>query len=100
MSLPRFLVGMISALIVFAISTYAATGSIGTTLVQTLICAVFLQLGYFLLVLFLVARGERKPGQEGSVSGTRKSDSVRLARPESLVGRIRHMSNLLRSRLS
>lgn len=96
MSLPRFLAGMISVLFVFAVSTYVATGSIGTTLVQTLICAVLLQLGYFLVVLFLVARGERKPEEQASES----SDSGRLPETESLAARIRHLSDLLRSRHS
>lgn len=87
---------MISVLVVFAVSTYVATGSVGTTLVQTLICAVFLQLGYFLVVLFLVARGERKREEPASEN----SDSARLPETESLAARIRHLSDLLRSRHS
>lgn len=98
MSLPRFLAGMISVLVVFAISTYVATGSIGTTLVQTLICAVLLQLGYFLVVLFLVARGERKAEREGAVAEARRSDPARLPETESLIAKIRQLSDLLRSR--
>lgn len=100
MSLPRFLVGMLSVLMVFAVSTYVATGSIGTVLVQTLICAVLLQLGYFLVVLFLVARTERKPQQEASVSEARRGGPARLTQTESLAAKIRYLSDLLRSRHS
>jgi exopolysaccharide production repressor protein len=96
MSLPRFLVGMFSVLVVFAISTYVATGSIGRTLVQTLICAVLLQLGYFLVVLFLVAREGRKTEREKAE--IRGGEPARLPETESLVGRIRHLTDLLRSR--
>jgi hypothetical protein len=100
MSLPRFLAGMFSVLIVFAISTYIATGSIGSTLVKTLICAVFLQLGYFLVVLFLVARGEPKAEREGEATETRRGDPGRLPETESLIAKIRQLSDLLRSRHS
>lgn len=98
MSLPRFLAGMFSVLVVFAISTYVATGSIGSTLVQTLICAVLLQLGYFLVVLFLVARGERKAERDSATVENRGSDPARLPETESLITRIRQLSDLLRSR--
>ncbi|BCH23906.1 hypothetical protein MesoLjLc_35700 [Mesorhizobium sp. L-8-10] len=96
MSLPRFLIGMFSVLVVFAISTYVATGSIGRTLVQTLICAVLLQLGYFLVVLFLVAREGRKPEREDTE--IRGGEPARLPETESFFGRIRHLTDFLRSR--
>ncbi|WEX75467.1 exopolysaccharide production repressor protein [Sinorhizobium numidicum] len=60
---PRFLVSMIGALAVFAIATYLLNGSLASTALQTLICAVLMQVGYFLAVLFLVwkeARDRRK----------------------------------------
>ncbi len=97
MSLPRFLAGMFSVLVIFAISTYVSTGSIGRTLVQTLVCAVLLQLGYFLVVLFLVAREGRKAEKETEIRG---GEPARLPETESLVGLIRHLTDLLRSRHS
>jgi exopolysaccharide production repressor protein len=65
---PRFVVSMFGALAAFAVATYLLTGSLASTAVQTLICAVLIQVGYFLAVLFLVwkeARDRRKlsPGK-------------------------------------
>lgn len=51
---PRVFVSMIGALAVFAVATYLLNGSLTTTLIQTAICAVLLQIGYFGGVLFLV----------------------------------------------
>lgn len=95
MSFPRFLVGMVSVLLVFAVSTYAMTGSLGSTLWQTLICAVLIQLGYFLIVLILVARGERE-----TVSRPRDAYRRKAARSDSFAAKVRHITNLLRSRHS
>lgn len=65
---PRFVVSMFGALAAFAVATYFLTGSLASTAIQTLLCAVLIQVGYFLAVLFLVwkeARDRRKlsPGQ-------------------------------------
>ncbi len=69
MSLPRFLLGMLGVLFVFAIATYVATLSVWTTFIQTLLCAVLIQLGYFVAVLFLVWRGkDKKQDQASSVA--------------------------------
>ena len=56
---PRVFISMLGALIVFAIATYALTGSISMTFWQTVISAVLLQIGYFIGVLFLVSRAAR-----------------------------------------
>ncbi|WP_285292588.1 exopolysaccharide production repressor protein [Aureimonas altamirensis] len=56
MSFVLFLRGMLLALTAFAIAIYWLTGSVWTTLVQTLVCAVIIQVGYFVGVLFLVWR--------------------------------------------
>ena len=95
MSFPRFLVGMVSVLLVFAVWTYALTGSLGSTLLQTLICAVLIQLGYFLVILILVARGEREAISRPGDSYRRKA-----TRTDSLAAKVRHITNLLRSRHS
>ncbi|WFU51570.1 exopolysaccharide production repressor protein [Sinorhizobium terangae] len=60
---PRVLASMIGALVAFAIATYLLNGSLLSTAIQTLVCAVLLQVGYFIAVLFLVwkeARDRRK----------------------------------------
>ena len=56
---PRVFVSMLGTLVVFAIATYFLTNSLSTTLIETAICAVLLQIGYFLGVLYLVWK-ERK----------------------------------------
>lgn len=53
---PRVFISMIGALSVFAIVTFILTGSAWTTAWQTLVCAVLVQAGYFIAVLFLVAK--------------------------------------------
>jgi len=60
---PRVFVSMAGVLIVFAVSAYFMTDSFYTAFIQTLICAVLLQVGYFIGVLYLVRR-ERKLRQE------------------------------------
>lgn len=66
MSLPRFLLGMLGVLFVFAVATYFATQSVWTTLIQTLLCAVLIQIGYFAAVLFMVWRSKDRKQDEAS----------------------------------
>jgi exopolysaccharide production repressor protein len=54
MSLPIFLRGLVVLLVVFAVATYLITGSAWTTFIDTVICAVLVQVGYFGLVLLMV----------------------------------------------
>jgi exopolysaccharide production repressor protein len=58
MPLPRFLLGMLGVLVVFAAVTYGATQSVWSTFIQTLLCAVLIQIGYFGAVLFMVWRSK------------------------------------------
>jgi exopolysaccharide production repressor protein len=60
MPLPRFILGMIAVLIVFAATTFLLTHSLAITLVQTFISAVLIQAGYFITVLLMVRRESRK----------------------------------------
>ena len=53
---PRFFLSMLFTLLAFAVVSYIATGSIVTALIQTVICAVLIQIGYFLVMLYLVWR--------------------------------------------
>lgn len=71
---PRVFASIIGVLIVFAVSTYALTGSIGTTFWQTGISAVLLQVGYFAGVLIMVARAERSKRNGASKSEAVKSE--------------------------
>lgn len=56
---PRVFLSMLGALVVFAIATYAMNGSVWSTLLQTLLCAVLLQVGYFIGVVFLIWKAAR-----------------------------------------
>lgn len=56
---PRVFISMLGTLVVFAVATYFLTNSFWTTLIETAICAVLLQIGYFIGVLYLVWK-ERK----------------------------------------
>ncbi|WEX90803.1 exopolysaccharide production repressor protein [Sinorhizobium garamanticum] len=57
---PRVFVSMIGALMAFAIATYVLNGSLVSTALQTLICAVLMQVGYFVAVVFLVWKEARE----------------------------------------
>jgi exopolysaccharide production repressor protein len=61
MSFVLFLRGFIGVLLVFAIATYVATHSLWTTVINTVICAVIIQVGYFAAVLLMVSRS---PGRD------------------------------------
>ena len=56
MSFLPFLRNYVGALLAFAIMTYVVTGSLWTTFVQTAICAVLIQIGYFAAIVFAVWR--------------------------------------------
>jgi exopolysaccharide production repressor protein len=68
MSFVLFLRGLVGVLLVFAITTYVITQSLWTTFIQTVICAVLLQIGYFAAVLFLVWRSAGKATDEASAA--------------------------------
>lgn len=79
MRFPNFLIGMFGVLIAFAITTYMITQSLWATIVQTLICAVVIQIGYFAAVLFLVMREKprtsEKPSGNNEVAGVTNPQS-------------------------
>lgn len=59
MSFRLFLRGFLITLAVFAGVNYVLTQSVAATVINTVICAVLIQIGYFLAVLVLVARSRR-----------------------------------------
>ncbi len=63
---PRVFVSMISVLVVFAIAAYLMTGSFVTALVETILCAIILQVGYFIGVLYLVRREKEGAKSDGT----------------------------------
>ncbi|ATU92284.1 exopolysaccharide production repressor protein [Phyllobacterium zundukense] len=65
MRFPRFLIGLLAALLVFGVTTYLITNNFWLTLGQTLICAFLIQLGYFAVILWLVRRRKSLLSDEG-----------------------------------
>jgi exopolysaccharide production repressor protein len=97
MSFLLFLRGLVCVLLVFAITTYVLTQSLWSTFIQTVICAILLQAGYFVAVLFLVWRrdGSRKP--EEAAAGEPTSGSPKVEDPISV--KTRQLPGVPRSRL-
>jgi exopolysaccharide production repressor protein len=90
---PRVLVSMIGTLAVFAIATYFLSHSLTTALVETAICAVLLQIGYFAGVLFLVRKAEKARraalGDSSPVAGgvPTRNDDKSVVRPAANLNR-------------
>ncbi|HEV7322591.1 MAG TPA: exopolysaccharide production repressor protein [Ensifer sp.] len=63
---PRVFVSMVGALTVFAVVTYFLNGSLTPTLIQTAICAVLMQIGYFIAILFLVWKKARESEKQAA----------------------------------
>ena len=78
---PRFFLSMAFALVAFAIVTYLATGSILTSAIRTLVCAVLIQVGYFLATLYLV-RQEAKARRTDTDAGTRAAQDLDKTLPK------------------
>jgi len=81
MSLPVFLRGLILLLCAFAVATYLITGSALTTLINTVICAVLVQAGYFAIVLYLVWRAPRRVLPERGAGAGQNTASEEPAAP-------------------
>ncbi|MBO9653678.1 MAG: exopolysaccharide production repressor protein [Agrobacterium tumefaciens] len=81
---PRVFFSMIGALLTFAVTTYFIHGSFYTAFIQTLICAVILQVGYFIGILVLVAREKRRMRETFSrdrAAETMTADTAKSAPP-------------------
>jgi exopolysaccharide production repressor protein len=76
MSFLLFLRGLVGVLLVFALTSYFLTQSLWTTFIQTVICAILIQLGYFAAVLFMVWRGDGRSSQGSSEAGETPSDKA------------------------
>jgi exopolysaccharide production regulatory protein len=79
MAFLPFLRGLVVVLLIFAISAYVLTGSLRSALFQTLICAILIQIGYFLVVVFLVlTSGHPKHATPKSQIARKKSERNHL----------------------
>jgi exopolysaccharide production repressor protein len=83
---PRFFLSMLVALVTFAIITYVSTGSLATTAIQTIICAVLIQIGYFIALLFLTWRTAKtlKAEMDGGTRGKAGLDKPQPQVPVSM----------------
>lgn len=75
---PRVFVSMLAVLVVFGVTSYAINGSLWTSLGQTLLCAVLIQAGYFIGILYLV----RREKLQDKVSPTGESLAMRAGEQE------------------
>jgi len=94
MRLPRFLLGMLAALLVFAVVTYILTGSFWSTLWQTVLCGLLIQFGYFLAIVFLVSRTPEADDSARKTDGTATGE--RRGRTGSTIGKIGVLQSLRR----
>ncbi len=88
MSFLLFLRGLIIVLLAFAISTYLLTGSPWSTIVQTVICGILIQIGYFVAVMLLWRSVSKE--SEISKSHIARDESEREQRPSHLVNKADH----------
>lgn len=63
MSLPKFIAGMIFAMAIVIGWSYFDGASPGIILIRAVICAVIIQVGYFLLVFAMIAGGTPTPAE-------------------------------------
>ena len=79
---PRVFVSMICVLVAFAVAAYWITGSVLSVLLPTVICAILLQAGYFVGILYLVRRekmereGVADPAASVTATGARATDKL------------------------
>lgn len=81
MSFLLFLRGFVISLIAFAVANYAITQSLRTTVVNTVICAVLIQLGYFVAILFMVWRSGA-PGKRGDGASSGETAAAEDGKPK------------------
>jgi exopolysaccharide production repressor protein len=98
MSFLLFLRGLAAALVVFGVATYLLTHSIWTTLIQTAMCAVLIQVGYFAAVLFMVWRKPR--GENASAGSEGEAAPPKALLGQEGLGRKASVPNVNRSRQS
>jgi exopolysaccharide production repressor protein len=81
---PRVFASMVGALIAFGIATYFLTHSLSRTVIETVICAVLIQLGYFAGVLYLSwkeAKARRAQLGDGVVSAANRGEEKPIVLP-------------------
>lgn len=67
---PRVFVSMLGTLAVFAVAAYVMSGSFWTAFFETILCALILQIGYFIGIVYLVRREKAQMEKSRSAEGT------------------------------
>lgn len=70
MTLPKFILGLVIVIATVSLWSYFDAASWGTILLRAVICAVILQIGYFLAVLAMVLRSAPRHAKNRSISAT------------------------------
>jgi exopolysaccharide production repressor protein len=89
MSFPLFLRGFVGLLLVFGATTYLITGSAWTTVTETVVVAVLVQIGYFAGVLFLVRQAARMQKSEAGTAATEAAQP--LPKDEQQAANVSHL---------
>ncbi len=59
---PRVFTSMLGALLAFAVAAYFMSGSLLSAFLQTIVCAIIIQVGYFIGVLYMIRREKQSMG--------------------------------------
>ena len=92
MSFSMFLRGFLVAIAIFAVVTYVVTQSLATTVINTLICAVLIQVGYAVAVLWMVAR-TTSPTAKDPQNERGEASGIDASAPKEPAGRIGNVPN-------
>lgn len=76
---PRVFFSMVCVLLVFAVAAYWLTGSISEVVLATIACALLLQVGYFVGILYLV-RQEKQQRRDNIASNAASQAAAHPAR--------------------
>lgn len=82
MHAPRVFFSMVCVLLVFAVAAYWLTGSFSEVMLATIACAVLLQVGYFVGILYLV-RQEKQQRPDNTASNAASQQAAHPIRDAS-----------------
>jgi TRAP-type uncharacterized transport system fused permease subunit len=81
---PRVFVSMLGTLAVFAIAAYVMSGSFWTALIETIFCALILQIGYFIGIVYMVRREKAQMDADRSSDGLKTKSRAEAGVRDSL----------------
>jgi membrane protein implicated in regulation of membrane protease activity len=89
---PRVFTSMLGALLAFAVAAYFMSGSLLTAFLQTIVCAIIIQIGYFLGVLYLARQEKQSMGVgSGAEAGMERRKRDMLVQDDLHTGATRNM---------